>query len=168
MKVAWALMPRRASIAIATAALLGVALAGQAIAGDGTVGQKVTIARGKFAHHSWSLGVQGRHRQRCYVALAERGAARRAPAAHVDPTYVARRCAKRVLGVSDDNATAELNVTRTRVRSMKLRIGHPRFEPAIGVGPRAHQTHHRATRLTRHASGEASGSECCVRAGRPA
>ena len=141
VKVAWALMPRRASIAIATAALLGVALAGQAIAGDGTVGQKVTIARGKFAHHSWSLGVQGRHRQRCYVlSLSAAGSASAGGTCRSDvrrpPLW------KRVLGVSDDNATAELNVTRTRVRSMKLRIGHPRFEPAIGVGPRAHQTHH--------------------------
>ena len=121
MKVAWALMPRRASIAIATAALLGVALAGQAIAGDGTVGQKVTIARGKFAHHSWSLGVQGRHRQRCYVlSLSAAGSASAGGTCRSDvrrpPLW------ERVLGVSDDNATAELNVTRTRVRSMKLRI----------------------------------------------
>jgi hypothetical protein len=148
VKAAWALMPRRASIAIATAALLGVALAGQAIAGDGTVGQKVTIARGKFAHHSWSLGVQGRHRQRCYVlSLSAAGSASAGGTCRSDvrrpPLW------ERVLGVSDDNATAELNVTRTRVRRMKLRIGHPHSNrPSEWV-------HVRAKRITRHQADQA-------------
>lgn len=118
-------MPRRASIAIATAALVGVAVAGQAIAGDGSVGQKVTVARGQFAHQSWSLDVQGRDRRRCYVlSLSGAGSASASGTCRSDvrrpPLW------SRVLGVSDDNTTAELNVTRNRVRSMKLRIGHPR------------------------------------------
>jgi len=54
-----------------------------------------------------------------------------------------------VLGVSDDNATAELNVTRTRVRSMKLRIGHPHSNrPSEWV-------HVRAKRITRHQADQA-------------
>ena len=68
-------MPRRASIGIATGALLGVALAGQAIAGDGTVGQKVTIARGQVRTSFLVTGGTGPTPSACATqcALAERG-----------------------------------------------------------------------------------------------
>jgi hypothetical protein len=118
-------MNKRTCILVSVVGIFGVILAAQAIAGDAFKGESVTVARGKFAHRSWSLGVQGQHRQRCYeLSLTSRrlsstgGSCRpvRRP-----PNW------SRLMGIADqnDSAMVELDITRKRVRSMRLRIGHP-------------------------------------------
>ncbi len=120
-------MSKRIWLVILTMGVIAAILAGEAIAGGSGSGQKVTVDRGRFAHRSWSLAVQGRHRQRCYLlSLKGRevssGSADCRSGRHRPPLW------SRLVGISDlnDSATIELNVTRTRVRSMRLRIGHPK------------------------------------------
>jgi hypothetical protein len=121
-------MRGRGLIILAVAGVAAAAVATGSVAADASNGQQVTVAHGKFAHRTWSLGVQGSHHQRCY-ALTLEGRQESGGGATCDPD---RRPPlwSRVVGVSDlnDTATVELNVTRNRVRSMRLRIGHPKSD----------------------------------------
>jgi len=132
-------MRRLALICITAAAVAAVAaVAGQAIAGDGGTGELVTVARGKVAHRAWSLAVQGRHHRRCYtLAMNGRSAGSAITACRSDrhrpPLW------NRLGGITSGKASVELDITRTRVRSMRVRIGHPRTnQPSewIHVRPR--------------------------------
>jgi len=131
-------MYRLGSILVLGSVLVAVILAGQAVAG-GSKAQHVTVARGKFANHSWSLAVKGRHRQRCYElsltgesSSGATGTCR--PDRHRPPLW------SRLMGNSDENGTVELDITRNRVRSMRLRIGHPRSDrPSEWIRVRNHR-----------------------------
>lgn len=104
-----------------------VILACPVLAGVISQGRQVTLARGKFAHRSWSLVVKGRHHQSCYeLDLTGRESATGAATCSSDRNRPPKW--SRLVGVSDlnDSATVELNVTQERVRSMRLRIGHPK------------------------------------------
>jgi hypothetical protein len=113
-------------IAISALAVATGVLAGQALAGDVSKGKQVTVAHGRFAHRTWSLAVQGRRKQRCYVLTFD-SSHQSSATGTCDPD---RRPPlwRRVMGNSDvnDSATVELDITRNRVRHMRLRIGHPR------------------------------------------
>lgn len=122
-------MYRRACIFVCAGAIAASALAVGAFAGDGSVGQEVRVAQGKFAGRYWSLKVQGRHHRRCYE-LSLRGKSIVQTGGTCDPGRHRPALWSRVMGIGDqnDSATVELNVTRTRVRQMRLRIGHPRTD----------------------------------------
>jgi len=97
-------------------------LGGQALAG-GAGRPAVTIASGSFAGYSWSVEVQGGNDQRCYeVSLTGKSSAGVRGVCTIDalrpPLW------SRLVAVGQENATVELAVTRLRVRSMRLRIGH--------------------------------------------
>jgi hypothetical protein len=119
-------MRGRGLIVLVVAGVAATAVAVGAIAAGAPKGQQVTVAHGKFAHRTWSLGVQRYQHQRCYALTLESshesGAAGGCDPDRRPPLW------SRVMGVSDlnDTATVELNVTRNRVRSMRLRIGHPK------------------------------------------
>jgi hypothetical protein len=122
-------MSKHTCILVSAVAVLAAILAAQAVARDAAKGQAVTVATGKFAHRSWSLAVQGQHHQRCYeLSLEGRSSASTSATCRSDR----RRPPKwtRLMGISDqnDSATVELDVTQKRVRSMRLRIGHPRSD----------------------------------------
>jgi hypothetical protein len=117
----------RGLIVLVLAGIAAVVVAVGAIAaGDSKGGKNVTVARGKFAHRTWSFAVQGRGRQRCY-ALTLNGPQESSSGGTCGPD---RRPPlwSRVMGASDlnDSATIELDVTLNRVRSMRLKIGHPK------------------------------------------
>jgi hypothetical protein len=142
-------MHRRASIVVWITAVVVIALAAQSQAGDGVTGRKVTVARGKFAHHTWSLAVKGRHHLRWYYltlngpsasgSSATRRSDRRRP-----PLW------SRLMGDADGDGAIELDVTRNRVRSMRLEIGHPKSNrPDEWI-------HVKTRRITRHQAHEAS------------
>src|SRR3954447_6543042 len=143
-------MSKRACILTAALAVLGVILAGQAVAHDAARGKKVTIASGKFADRSWSLAVKGRHHRPCYY-LSLRGRAT-ADTATCGPNQRRPPIWDRPVGISDqnDSATVELNVTQKRVRTMRLRIGHPHTDrPSEWIRVRNH-------RITRHQARKAN------------
>lgn len=141
-------MHGRTAILLATALIVAVVHAGLAIAGGASKGREVTVADGKFAHRSWSLSVQGQHRQRCFELTLDSprqsstggtcGRDRRPPL--FSP----------VMSLSDlnDSATVELVVTRKRVRTMRLRIGHPKSDrPSEWIRARNRRiTRHQARR----------------------
>jgi hypothetical protein len=85
----------------------------------------VQVAHGQFAGRSWTLAIGGHRWQRCYrLWLQGRGNG---------GGSTCRPCRRppddwtRVIGDSDlnDSATVELDITRKKVRSMRLRIRHP-------------------------------------------
>jgi hypothetical protein len=133
-------MQRRGSIIVA-AVLIAGALAGQALA-DASKGHDVTVARGMFAHHSWSVAVHGGHHHRCAeVSLSGQtsaGGAARCEPDHRPPLFGP------LLAISDDDATVGLEVTRNRVRSMRLKVAHPRS------GQPTRWTRVDSERMTRH------------------
>jgi hypothetical protein len=109
---------------VAAVVLVAAAFVAQALA-DASKGHEVIVARGEFANHTWSLAVQGRHRQRCYELELNGPSSSGATGTcrsdrHRPPLW------SRLMGNSDENGTVELDITRNRVRSMRLRIGHPR------------------------------------------
>jgi hypothetical protein len=144
-------MSKRSWPLILAIGVIAAILAGQAMAGDSGNGQKVTVDRGRFAHRSWSLAVQGRHRQRCYF-LSLKGREQSGGTATCQSDRRRPPLWSRLVGISDlnDSATVELNVTRTRVRSMRLRIGHPRSDrPSEWI----HVRTRRITRRQAHKAG---------------
>jgi len=144
-------MSDRTWLLISAVAVIGAVLASQAMAGDASESLKVTVAHGKFAHRSWSLAVRGRRHQRCYyLSLTGRssstGTATCRSDRHRPPLW------SRLVGIGDlnDSATVELNVTRNRVRSMRLRIGHPKSDrPSEWI----HVRNRRITRAQAHKAG---------------
>jgi hypothetical protein len=130
--------------------VVAVSLAAQALAGDASTGKKVRVAQGRFAHRTWSLDVEGQRTQRCYE-LALNSSHESSVTGTCGPD---RRPPlwSRVMGNSDlnDSATVELNVTRNRVRSMRLRIGHPKTNrPSEWI----HVHNQRMTRHEAHRAG---------------
>jgi hypothetical protein len=101
-------------------------VAAAAFAGGLSSGQQVRVAQGRVAHHYWALKVQGRHQRRCYeLSLRSKSVVNAVGTCtsdrHRPPMW------RRLVGATGGNnaATVELNITRTRVRKMRVRIGHP-------------------------------------------
>jgi hypothetical protein len=119
-------MHKRALIFVWGLAIVGLVVAGVAFAG-GSGGQRVKIAQGRFAHRYWALKVEGRHHQRCYyLSLRGRAVAQSGGTCRTDRHRPGLW--RQVVGIDDNNDSASvmLTVTRIRVHSMRLRIGHPR------------------------------------------
>jgi len=142
-------MRGRAGIVVCLAALGCAVLIAQAATGSASGDRRVVVAQGRFANHYWSLAVEGRRHRRCYelklrgnnVVIGGLGPCE--SDRHRPPLW------RQVTGTSDDHATVMLMVTRDRVRSMRLRIGHPHTDRSptwIRV---------RARRITRHQAHEA-------------
>jgi hypothetical protein len=140
-------MRGRGLSAVAISGIAAVAFVVPALAG-GTSG-KVTVARGTFPQHSWSLAVQGRRHQRCYELFLRGETSAGATGTcrsdrHRPPLW------SRLMGNSDENGTVELDVTRNRVRSMRMKIGHPKSDrPSEWIDVR----NHRITRRQAHKAG---------------
>jgi hypothetical protein len=118
-------MPQRTLTIVCASVVSVLVVVGVAIAGGAASGQQVRVAQGRFSHHRWALKVQGRHDRRCYElwlrgkSVADAVGTCR-PDKHRPPLW------SRLVGITDDSsASVELNVTRTRVRAMRLRVGHP-------------------------------------------
>ena len=107
-------------------AVVIVGVASGAIAGAVSNGKKVRVAHGRFAHRTWSLAVQGQGHHRCFELQLD-GPIQSSASGTCGPE---RRPPlwSRVMGMSDlnDSASVELDVTRNRVRRMRLKIGHPK------------------------------------------
>ncbi len=132
-------------------AIAAVFFGGQALGGETSKGSKVALARGSFAHHTWSFAVRGQHHHDCYILwLAGDGVA--GGGATCEPDRQRQPLFRPLTSSSDDKATVEVVATRNRVRSMRLRIGHPRSSrPAEWIRVR----NKRMTRRQAHKSGVA-------------
>jgi hypothetical protein len=117
-------MSRRAAVLVMAGAIVALAICGVAIAGGD---HEVRVAQGTFAHRYWSLKVEGRHHRRCYDLRLRGRTVAQSGRTCVSERYRPRLW-RRAMGIGDNNdsATVELDITRNRVRHMRLRIGHPR------------------------------------------
>jgi hypothetical protein len=117
---------RGRGLIVLVAGVAAAAVAAGETAAGASIGQQVTLAHGKFAHHSWSVAVHGGNHHRCAeVSLSgetSAGGAARCEPDHRPPLFGP------LLSISDENATVGLELTRNRVRSMRLKVAHPRSD----------------------------------------
>jgi hypothetical protein len=141
-------MYRRGPILLLAALVAAGVLAGEAVAGTSKA-PEVTVARGKFAHHTWSFSLHGGHRHSCYT-VSLTGAGTASGSATCEPDRRRPPLFRPLVSISDDKATVEVLATRTRVHSMRLKIGHPRSNR------RSEWLHVRDRRITRHQAHKAN------------
>jgi hypothetical protein len=132
--------PRRAwSAVLLAAAVLGVVVSASA-ASDGASGTSthyVRVGKGSFAGRSWAVAIAGPDHQRCFelsfhgkFSSSDAGSCQGPPrGGRLGPPPIWSR----ILGGSDlnDSASVQLHMTQTRVRRLKLLVGHP----GSGSGP---------------------------------
>ncbi len=136
-------MPRIGRLVVVLACVAAVLAAGQVVGATDSKPPYVHVAHGQFAGRSWSLAIAGRQERRCYrLTLHGSSVQGIGVTCRADrrPSYDWTR----LEGISDlnDSATVELDVTKKRVHSMRLRIRHPRS------GIKAGWVHVKTHRLT--------------------
>jgi hypothetical protein len=90
----------------------------------GSAKGEVVIAKGRLSGQSWRVLVgAGKHDKRCYeLELGGKGySAVYVCESQSQPVKVWRR----VIGIANNSAAVELDVTALPVRRLKLRLGHP-------------------------------------------
>jgi hypothetical protein len=120
-------MPQVGRILVVLSCVAAVLVTGQVVGATSSNPPYVHVAHGQFAGRFWSLAIAGRQGRRCYrLTLHSTSVQGIGVTCRADrrPPYDWTR----LEGISDLNgsATVELDVTKKRVHSMRLRIRHPR------------------------------------------
>jgi hypothetical protein len=103
---------------------VAMVLAATAVGAIGSKPRYVRVAHGQVAGESWSLAVEGRKGKRCYKQTL-RGSSAEGQTALCLPDRRPPRNWNPLGGIGDEKAIVLLDVTKKRVRSVRLRIEHP-------------------------------------------
>jgi hypothetical protein len=124
----------RARVVIALVALTALVATIEATAALPPPSKFVRVAAGTIGNNSWKLGIAGQARRRCYRLSLAGGDVE---SSGITCTRDSRpgRDWRQLMGTGNDTASVELDLTRTRVRTMKLLTG-PSPTRWIHVRPR--------------------------------